>query len=138
MTDHVDVVGVDHVQLAMPEGGEPQARAFYVGVLELREVAKPAELVGRGGCWFIGTGVALHFGVDPAFVPAGKAHPALVVMDLAGARAVLARAGVQVTEDAGGPPLARCYVHDPFGNRIELIDIRDAGFSLRQPPGPKG
>ena len=138
MTDQVDLVGLDHVQLAMPEGGEPQARAFYAGVLGLREVTKPAELAGRGGCWFIGTGVALHLGVDPAFVPATKAHPALVVMDLAGARAALARAGVQVTEDAGGPRVARCYAHDPFGNRIELVDISDAGFSLRQPPRPTG
>jgi catechol 2,3-dioxygenase-like lactoylglutathione lyase family enzyme len=138
MTDQVDIVGMDHVQLAMPEGGEPRARAFYVGVLELREVSKPAELVSRGGCWFIGTGIALHLGVDPAFLPAARGHPALVVMDLAGARAALARAGVQVTEDAGGPRVARFYVHDPFGNRIELVDIRDAGFSLRQPPRPKG
>ena len=127
-------MGVDHVQLAMPEGGEPQARAFYVGVLELHEVTKPGALAGRGGCWFIGTGIALHLGVDPAFVPAAKAHPALVVMDLAAARTALARAGVQVTEDAAGLPVARCYVHDPFGNRIELIDIRDAGFTLRRPP----
>ena len=138
MTDQVDIVGLDHVQLAMPADGESQARAFYADLLGLREVTKPAELAGRGGCWFIGTGVAVHLGVDPAFVPAGKAHPALVVMDLAGARAAFARAGVQLTEDADGPRVARSYVDDPFGNRIELVDIRDAGFSLRQPPRPKG
>jgi len=26
-------------------------------------------------------------------------------------------------------PIRRCYVEDPFGNRIELIDVRDAGFT---------
>jgi catechol 2,3-dioxygenase-like lactoylglutathione lyase family enzyme len=107
VSDRIDIVGVDHVQLAMPEGGEAQARAFYAGVLGLREVEKPVELAGRGGCWFVGTGVALHLGVDGAFVPAAKAHPALVVMDLASARAALTGAGIGVTEDAAGVPVAR-------------------------------
>lgn len=36
----------------MPEGVEPRARHFYGGVLGMREVEKPGELGGRGGCWF--------------------------------------------------------------------------------------
>jgi hypothetical protein len=43
---------IDHVQLAMPSGGEDQARAFYGMLLGMREVPKPAELAKRGGCWF--------------------------------------------------------------------------------------
>ena len=35
-----------------------------------------------------------------------------------------------VVEDDSGLPVVRCYVHDPFGNRIELIDAADAGFSV--------
>jgi len=27
------IIGLDHVQVAMPPGGEAQARAFYAGVL---------------------------------------------------------------------------------------------------------
>jgi catechol 2,3-dioxygenase-like lactoylglutathione lyase family enzyme len=128
VTNALDVIGVDHVQLAIPEGGEELARAFYGGVLGLREVPKPPELATRGGCWFIGTGVALHLGVERPFVAASKAHPAFVVSDLAAARTALQRAGVVVTDDAAGLPVERCYVQDPFGNRIELVDARDAGF----------
>ena len=44
------IVGIDHVQLAMPEGEEERARAFYSKLLGLSEVAKPPELavIARG------------------------------------------------------------------------------------------
>lgn len=75
------VVGLDHVQLAMPPGAETAARAFYVGLLGLREVEKPAGLIGRGGCSFVRGSVHLHLGVEGDFRPAAKAHPALLVDD---------------------------------------------------------
>ena len=115
------IVGLDHVQLAMPKGGEDAARAFYGGVLGLAERPKPAHLATRGGCWFVGPRVELHLGVEPDFRPAAKAHPALLVADLAVMHARLSRHGVAFTE---GKPLEgylRGDVQDPFGNRIELM-----------------
>ena len=38
------IVRLDHVQLAMPAGGEGLARAFYGGALGIPEVPKPPEL----------------------------------------------------------------------------------------------
>jgi hypothetical protein len=35
---------LDHVQLAMPPGGEQQARAFYRDLLGIPEIPKPADL----------------------------------------------------------------------------------------------
>ena len=128
--DMTDIIGIDHIQLSMPEGGEPEARRFYGLTLGLREVVKPSALAGRGGCWFAGTGVAIHLGVEDGFAPLARAHPALLVRDLDAARAALGLAGVAITEDDSGLPIRRCYVHDPFGNRIELVDAQDAGFSL--------
>lgn len=115
------IVGLDHVQLAMPEGGEERARTFYGGVLGLQERPKPTNLAARGGCWFHAPGVELHLGVERDFRPATKAHPALLVSDLAAVRARLARHGVKFS---GGAPLdgyVRGDVADPFGNRIELM-----------------
>ncbi len=68
---------LDHVQLAIPASQEDVARAFYIGVLGFQEVPKPALLAGRGGAWFRSGEVNIHLGVDPAFIPAQKAHPAL-------------------------------------------------------------
>jgi hypothetical protein len=63
----VEVLGVDHVQLAAPAGSEEQARSFY------------------GACW-------------------------------------LQLDGAEVDWDASLDPLKRFYTHDPWGNRIELIE----------------
>lgn len=41
------IVGVDHVQLAMPAGGEDLARRFYGDVLGLEDVPKPTALIVR-------------------------------------------------------------------------------------------
>lgn len=115
------LLAIDHVQLAMPEGGEAAARAFYSDLLGLPEVPKPAPLAARGGCWFERDAVRLHLGVEQDFRPARKAHPALLVDDLAALTARLARAGVPVRPDHELAGVERCHVDDPFGNRIELI-----------------
>jgi catechol 2,3-dioxygenase-like lactoylglutathione lyase family enzyme len=129
----VGIVGIDHVQVSMPAGhmAEAQARVFYGGILRLHEVPKPTKLAGRGGVWFASDGVAIHLGIESTVVPPAKAHPALIVRDLDDARAALVEAGVAIEEDDSGLPVARCYIRDPFGNRIELVDERDAGFSER-------
>ena len=119
------ITGLDHVQLAMPAGGEAAARAFYAEVLGLTEVVKPEALRGRGGCWFAGPGVALHLGVEDGFAPARKAHPALRVADLDAAAAALEAAACIAKRDASVPEVRRLYTADPFGNRIELIQDGD-------------
>ena len=125
----IQVVGIDHIQLSMPPGGEDEARNFYVGILGLREIAKPPELAGRGGCWFVGANAAIHLAPEIGFQPHAKSHPALVIRDLESGREALAAAGMSIEEDDAGFPVRRCYIRDPFGNRIELDDERDAGFS---------
>ena len=126
------IVGIDHIQLAMPRGEEALARLFYAGLLGLTEVAKPRALASRKGCWFVGPAIAIHLGVERPFRPSVRAHPALIVEDLELARARLVEAGMPVEEDDSGLSVQRCYVRDPFGNRIELIAAHDAGFSRRR------
>ena len=73
------VRAIDHILIAMPAGRESEARAFYQDVLGLPEIAKPAQLAARGGCWFRNGALTVHLGVDKNFVPARKAHPAFIV-----------------------------------------------------------
>ena len=115
------IVGLDHVQLAMPEGGEDAARAFYCGVMGFIETPKPADLAKRGGCWFEAGGVHLHLGVEDPFRAAKKAHPALLVAGLAELRTKLDGAGIEFAEGSPLDGYERGDVHDPFGNRIELM-----------------
>ena len=116
------IIGIDHVQLAMPAGGEEQARRFYGGILGLPEVPKPPELARRGGCWFESDRVKIHLGVDKIFHPATKAHPGLLVSDL---KTIIARCraqGFDIIDDAPLPGYERVFLSDPFGNRLELME----------------
>ena len=118
------IVGVDHVQLAMPAGREAEARAFYADVLGIPELAKPAALAARGGVWFENGPVKIHLGADPDFRPARKAHPGLLVRGLDALIEDLRRAGYQVVSDQPLEGFLRVYVDDPFGNRLELMEPR--------------
>ncbi len=113
---------IHHVQLAMPPGREALAVEFYEGLLGLTHVPKPPDLASRGGCWFEDGALAIHLGVEDPFVPARKAHPALLVEGLADLEVRLEAAGHPVRPGPGLVGLEQRYVDDPFGNRIELLE----------------
>jgi catechol 2,3-dioxygenase-like lactoylglutathione lyase family enzyme len=125
------VYGLDHIQVAIPPGSEDEARAFYVGVLGLSEVPKPAHLVSRGGVWLTGGNLNLHLGVEEEFRPALKAHPALLVENLTDLIARCENHGFSTRRDAPLDGYDRVYVADPFGNRIELMERVDDARSSR-------
>ena len=118
------ITAIEHVQLAMPPGMEQAARDFYQGLLGIPEVAKPANLAGRGGAWFEHGSVKVHLGVEAEFRPARKAHPALLVADLQSLISKLKSHGVQVIDDDPLEGYLRVFVSDPFGNRIEFMEPR--------------
>jgi catechol 2,3-dioxygenase-like lactoylglutathione lyase family enzyme len=118
----VTVVGIHHVQLAMPAGREEEARRFYSLLLGIPETPKPPNLAKRGGAWFESGPVRIHLGVEEDFRPARKAHPALLVKNLPGMIERLRSARIAVAEDEPLGGYSRVYVTDPFGNRIELME----------------
>ena len=114
-------IAIDHVQLAMPPGEEDAGCRFYQDLLGMVEIPKPAELAKRGGCWFESGNIQIHLGVEKDFRPARKAHPALRCSDYTQLVQHLGTHGCEVSEAVDIPGVRRCHVHDPFGNRIELI-----------------
>jgi len=117
-----ELLPLHHVQLAIPPGGEDRCRAFWGGVLGMRELEKPPVLAARGGCWFRGGGLEVHLGVEDPFAPARKAHPGLLVAGLEDLAEALERAGHEVTWDDAFPGHDRFYAGDPFGNRLEFLE----------------
>ena len=119
----VTIIGLDHVQLAAPPGGEREARRFFGDLLGLTEIDKPEPLRARGGVWFMLGAQQLHVGIEEPFSPARKAHPALRVgpdtLDTLADR--LTAEGFPVTWDTTMPAHRRLYTADPFGNRLELL-----------------
>lgn len=117
------IVGLDHIQLAMPPGGESVIRAFCAGLLGLTEIEKPETLRTRGGAWFaLADGREMHYGVEADFSPNRKAHPAFAADGLDALATRLDEAEFSVTWDDALLPRRRFYSHDPFGNRLEFME----------------
>jgi len=118
------ILSLDHVQIAIPAGGEDSARSFYVGILGFTEHQKPAALAGRNSIWFMAGPVNLHLGIeaDADFHAARRAHPAFTVDNLDEIVAACERAGLPTRTDTPIGNFRRTHAFDPFGNRIELME----------------
>ena len=133
------IIGIDHVQITVPTHAVAEARAFYCGLLGLREVEKPVALQGRGGFWLQVGDRQVHVGTEEGVERhTTKAHVAYAVTDLAGWRAGLAAAGVTILDWIPIPGCARFEFRDPFGNRVELIGPAAVGAEAAAPDRPRG
>lgn len=116
--------GLHHAQISIPCGAEQAGRAFYVGVLGLVEVPKPAALDGRGGFWLRAGGHEVHVGTEDGVDRSRtKAHLAYRVTGLSAWRRRLEAEGIRVDESVPIPGFDRFEFRDPFGNRVELIEL---------------
>jgi len=115
-------IGLDHVQLAAPAGSEDKARQFFKDLLGMTEIPKPEKLKVRGGVWFQCGAQFLHIGIEAAFVPAKKAHPAFVVQNIQALIQRLKENHVPIRMDDEIPHLIRFFAEDPFGNRLEFME----------------
>ncbi len=120
------VLGIDHVQVAMPPERETEARSFYGGVLGFEEMVKPPELAARGGVWFVSGEVHVHLGIDEGFEASAKAHTGFLVDDLTEMMGRFKAAGLAVERGLDHRGRARVYVRDPFGNRLEFVEAAGA------------
>jgi predicted enzyme related to lactoylglutathione lyase len=126
MASRAAILDLDHVQVAVPPGAEETCRAFYVTLLGMPEIAKPQALVARGGVWVQAGKRQLHLGVEKEFQPARRAHPAFAVSGIDDLAERVAREGYDVVWDNETiPGLRRFHTHDPFGNRLELVESPD-------------
>jgi len=122
---------IDHVQIAIPSGGEARARAFYGDLLGLVEVPKPPALAARGGCWFESGAIKVHLGVEQDFRANVKAHVAFEVDDVQALSELAQAAGYTVKLDDEIADVERAFVFDPFGNRLEFLrPLAALSFSL--------
>ena len=114
------LLGIQHVQLTIPPGDmhHEAARQCYVHALGLEEIEKPEVLGTRGGFWFSGGTFEVHLGVEEP--KDTRRHPCFDTDDLAAMRIRCQAAGLRVIDDVPLPGRDRFFIHDPFGNRIEI------------------
>ena len=116
------IVSIHHAQITIPKGAEDQARAFYCGMLGLREIDKPESLAGRGGFWLEVGDRQVHVGTEDGVERSkSKAHVAYLVDDIEKARQTLIENNLDIIEGIPIPGYSRFEFRDPFGNRVEFL-----------------
>lgn len=120
----MEILGVHHVQMTAPLGCESDARHFYGDILGLEEIPKPESLQGRGGVWFRTPVADLHIAArEKDTPPSNHRHLALQVKSVETLRLTLVEAGIKIEEAPDVPGWRRFFAYDPFGNKIEFLEI---------------
>ena len=117
----MNILSVDHVQIAVPPDFEQAALEFYGRTLGLVRLHKPDATGDARGGWFAAGNVQVHIGIQQEFTPAQKAHVGFLVDDLAATEAALKAAGAPVKTGSNLPGFTRLFAEDPAGNRIEFL-----------------
>jgi catechol 2,3-dioxygenase-like lactoylglutathione lyase family enzyme len=115
----------------MPPGGGGQAREFYAGILGLAEIARPALLNEMDLVWFdLEQGRQLHCFAISDVQPQPEAHFALGSMDYDALLGRLVEAGLNPKADESWLGQRRCFIRDPFGNLVEVLDAATLSWNV--------
>src|SRR4051794_13447318 len=114
----IEVTQIDHVSVLITD--IERSRQFYVDLLGLREITKPRTF-DFIALWFYLGNQQLHLLRKPSPDVRSPRHFSLRVRDVNRARAYLRERGVATEEPTLIPGADRFFIHDPDGNRIEII-----------------
>jgi len=118
------VTRLNHADVIIPRGSEEAARAFYCSVLGFTEIPKPASLAKNGGLWVRVGDIQVHLSIQDGYDPrTTKAHLAYEVSSLEEMKARMTAQGLKWNDNVEIPGYIRGDVRDPFGNRIEFLQV---------------
>jgi catechol 2,3-dioxygenase-like lactoylglutathione lyase family enzyme len=114
----LSIVHLDHCSVIITD--VERSRRFYGGLLGLKEIAKPRTF-DFVVVWYDLGNQHLHLLLKERPDTLSPRHFALRVRDAAASRAYFAAQGVPFQETTPIPGADRFFIHDPDGNRIEII-----------------
>lgn len=112
----------DHIHICVPAERLEEARLFYTQVIGLELTTRP-DVFSSAGYWFNIAGIELHIGVEEQY-PRSIRHTAFEVTNVVAARRHLENNGVEIVEEPFIPGRDRFAFIDPFGNRMELLQMQ--------------
>jgi catechol 2,3-dioxygenase-like lactoylglutathione lyase family enzyme len=117
---------VNHVTMAVPAGEQDKVRAFYGGLLGLKELPQAVSLKGHYMLiWYELCDIILHLDFSPPWVtPAENHHIALEVHDLPKVRKFLESRDATIREAVPMEDRDRFYLLDPFGTYFEFMEFK--------------
>jgi len=120
----IEFIRADHIHICVPPERVEEARAFYADVIGLKQIERPDLIFRNAGYWFDIGDIQLHIGVEPALARSIR-HTAFEVADVVKARELLTKANIEILEEPELPGRTRFAFIDPFGNRMELLQMID-------------
>ena len=120
----INFLRADHVHICVPPERLAEAKSFYADVIGLQLIERPKELDGSKGYWFKMGEIQLHIGVEQA---TGKTrrHTAMQIENIEAVKTYLENQEVPIIEEPYLPGRIRFAFLDPFGNKMELLEIGD-------------
>ena len=112
---------VNHIHIAVAPERLEETMKFYSKVIGLELIDRPNHLFKSKGYWFNIGDVQLHIGIEEP-LPISTRHTAFEVEDVDAAFKYLT-GKVQLLEEPQIPGRKRFAFLDPFGNRIELLQL---------------
>jgi glyoxylase I family protein len=112
------VTKLDHASIIITD--VERSRRFYRDVLGLREIHRPRTF-DFVVVWFEIDGQHIHLLLKEQPDTLSPRHFALRVSDVAAARKYFQGLGIPTQETTPIPGADRFFIHDPDGNRIEII-----------------
>ncbi len=112
---------VDHIHIAVAPERLEEARLFYTDIIGLKLIERPNHLFSTKGYWFNIGDIQLHIGVESQ-LPVSSRHTAFEVTDVDSALDYL-KDKVKILPEPEIPGRRRFAFLDPFGNRIELLQL---------------
>jgi catechol 2,3-dioxygenase-like lactoylglutathione lyase family enzyme len=109
---------IDHVSVIITE--VDRSRRFYRDVLGLKEIPKPRTF-DFVALWFDLGNMHVHLLQKEKADSQSARHFALRVANAQAARSYFRERGVPINETTLIPGADRFFIHDPDGNRIEII-----------------
>lgn len=126
------LLGVHHVNLTIDDRPDTveKAREFYVDLLGLEMLPRPDNTdSGRPGLWLaLGqSGQQIHISMEEnaSSYNESRRHSAFRVGNLEALQAHLQEAGVKIIGANQFAGQKRCFIRDPFNNRLELVEFTE-------------
>jgi catechol 2,3-dioxygenase-like lactoylglutathione lyase family enzyme len=120
----IDFIRADHFHICVAPERLEEAKTFYTKIIGLKLIERPDHLFSGAGYWFNIGDVQLHIGVEPPLAQSIR-HTAFEVADITAARQLLEKHNVEIVEEPQIPGRTRFAFIDPFGNRMELLQMID-------------
>lgn len=111
----------DHIHICVSPERLEEAKLFYTNIMGLEQIERPA-VFSSAGYWFRIADIELHIGVEDSH-PQSIRHTAFEVSDVVAARKHLENHGLEIKEEPLIAGRERFAFIDPFGNRMELLQM---------------